>query len=188
MSIETDRAGSVSPIRQFTRSPLPRSLMPPPASGCYGLAQYGTLRGVVFVIEDLELDPDRFELSRGGERVRLEPQAFEVLVYLVSHRERVVSKEELMDSIWGGRFVTEAAVTSRIKQVRRALGDDGDAQRLIRTIHGRGYRFVGAVEPAPEPGTPPTAGAVDPGAPSSSGNGQNWRRRAELPRRRATTI
>ena len=81
----------------------------------------------MFVIEDLVLDPELFELSRGGERVPLEPQAFDVLVYLVTHRERVVSKEELMDSIWGGRFVTEAAVTSRIKHVRRALGDDGDA-------------------------------------------------------------
>jgi predicted ATPase/DNA-binding winged helix-turn-helix (wHTH) protein len=75
----------------------------------------------------------------------MEPQAFDVLVYLVEHRERVVSKEELMDSIWGGRFVTEAAVTSRIKQVRRALGDDGGAQRLIRTVHGRGYRFIGEI-------------------------------------------
>jgi len=92
--------------------------------------------------DDLELDTGLFELRRQGARVPLEPQAFDVLVYLVSHRDRVVPKEELMDAIWGGRFVTEAAVTSRIKQVRRAVGDDGQAQRVIQTVHGRGYRFV----------------------------------------------
>jgi DNA-binding winged helix-turn-helix (wHTH) protein/dienelactone hydrolase len=95
--------------------------------------------------EDYELDTGLFELRRAGERVNLEPQAFDVLVYLVFHRDRVVPKEELMDAVWGGQFVTESAVTSRIKQVRRAIGDDGQAQRSIRTIHGRGYRFVGDV-------------------------------------------
>ena len=90
----------------------------------------------------LELDTALFELRRDGRRVPMEPQAFDVLTYLVAHRDRVVSKEELMDAIWGGRFVTEAALTSRIKQVRRAVGDDGHAQQLIRTVHGRGYRFV----------------------------------------------
>ena len=90
----------------------------------------------------LELDTALFELRRDGRQVPMEPQAFDVLTYLVAHRDRVVSKEELMDAIWGGRFVTEAALTSRIKQVRRAVGDDGHAQQLIRTVHGRGYRFV----------------------------------------------
>ena len=108
---------------------------------------------IVHSFGDLELDTALFELRRQGAKVPLEPQAFDVLVYLVSHRDRVVPKEELMDAIWGGRFVTEAAVTSRIKQVRRAIGDDGQAQRVIRTVHGRGYRFVapvrdGAAEPS----------------------------------------
>jgi DNA-binding winged helix-turn-helix (wHTH) protein len=94
--------------------------------------------------EDLELDTSVFELRRGGLPVPMEPQVFDVLSYLVAHRDRVVSKQELMDAVWGGRFVSETAVTSRIKQVRRALGDDGQAQRLVRTLHGRGYRFVGA--------------------------------------------
>ena len=97
---------------------------------------------------DVELDPALFELRRAGHAVPLEPQAFDVLAYLVAHRDRVVTKEELMDAIWGGRFVTEAAVTSRIKQARRAVGDDGQAQRVIRTIHGRGYRFVASVATA----------------------------------------
>jgi pimeloyl-ACP methyl ester carboxylesterase/DNA-binding winged helix-turn-helix (wHTH) protein len=93
----------------------------------------------------LELDTTRFELRRAGTVVPMEPQAFDVLAYLVSHRERLVAKEELMDEVWGGRFVTEAAVTSRIKQARRALGDDGRSQLFIRTVHGRGYRFVATV-------------------------------------------
>ncbi|HET9188742.1 MAG TPA: alpha/beta fold hydrolase [Acidothermaceae bacterium] len=95
--------------------------------------------------DGLVLDPVLYELRRGDRPVPLEPQAFDVLTYLVSHRDRVVSKQELMDAIWGGRFVTDAAVTSRIKQVRRALGDDGRDQRVIRTVHGRGYRFVGTL-------------------------------------------
>jgi DNA-binding winged helix-turn-helix (wHTH) protein/pimeloyl-ACP methyl ester carboxylesterase len=99
----------------------------------------------VLSFDDLELDAGLFELRRGGDKVPMEPQAFDVLVYLVAHRDRVVPKEELMDAVWGGRFVTEAAVTSRIKQVRRALGDDGQAQRVIQTVHGRGYRFVAPV-------------------------------------------
>jgi DNA-binding winged helix-turn-helix (wHTH) protein/pimeloyl-ACP methyl ester carboxylesterase len=99
----------------------------------------------VHSFDDLELDTALFELRRQGAKVPLEPQAFDVLVYLVSHRDRVVPKEELMDAIWGGRFVTETAVTSRIKQVRRAVGDDGQSQRVIQTVHGRGYRFVAPV-------------------------------------------
>ena len=94
----------------------------------------------------LVLDETLFELRAADTRVPLEPQAFDVLVHLVRHRDRLVSKEELMDTIWGGRFVSETAVTSRIKQVRRALGDDGSAQRLVKTVHGRGYRYVGSVD------------------------------------------
>jgi DNA-binding winged helix-turn-helix (wHTH) protein len=105
------------------------------------------IRLVVLAFGDgLELDTAQFELRRVGRAVPLEPQAFDVLTYLVSHRDRVVSKEELMDAVWGGRFVAETAVTSRIKQVRRALGDDGQTQGLVRTVHGRGYRFVAPVQ------------------------------------------
>jgi pimeloyl-ACP methyl ester carboxylesterase/DNA-binding winged helix-turn-helix (wHTH) protein len=99
----------------------------------------------VTTFDDLELDAALFELRRGGTKVPMEPQTFDVLAYLVAHRDRVVPKEELMDAVWGGRFVSEAAVTSRIKQARKAVGDDGQAQRVIRTVHGRGYRFVAEV-------------------------------------------
>ncbi|HYO40987.1 MAG TPA: alpha/beta fold hydrolase [Nocardioidaceae bacterium] len=120
----------------------------------------------------IELDEELFELRRHGARVALEPQAFDVLVHLVHHRDRVVSKEELMDAVWGGRFVSETAVTSRIKQVRRALGDDGASQQSVRTAHGRGYRFVATVATvAPgdpgDPGDPGRPGPTEP-APASA--------------------
>lgn len=116
---------------------------------------------------DVELDTTTYELRRGGRRVPLEPQAFDVLTYLVQHRERVVPKEELMDQVWGGRFVSESAVTSRIKQARRAIGDSGEAQRLIRTVHGRGYHFVASVIDTASDGSrpdQPTRSGVDRGA------------------------
>ena len=75
--------------------------------------------------------------------IRVEPQVFDVLTQLISNHERFVTKEELFDAVWGGRFVGEAALTSRIKAARRALGDDGESQRYIRTVRGRGYQFVG---------------------------------------------
>ena len=78
--------------------------------------------------------------------VAVEPQVFDVLVHLLRHRDRVVSKEELLDEVWGDRFVSESALTSRIKAARRAIGDDGASQRIIRTLHGRGYRFVADVD------------------------------------------
>lgn len=102
------------------------------------------------------LDAARRELRRDGRPVHVEPQVFDVLTVLVSQHTRFVTKEELFDTVWGGRFVGEAALTSRIKAARRALGDDGESQRFIRTVRGRGYQFVGtltesgtAVGPAP---------------------------------------
>ena len=72
-------------------------------------------------------------------------QVFDVLVYLITNRDRVVPKTELLDGVWGDRFVSESALTSRIRSARQAVGDDGDAQRRIRTAHGRGYQFIGDV-------------------------------------------
>ncbi len=91
---------------------------------------------------DVELDLAAHELWRGGELVPVEPQVFDVLAYLVEHRDRLVLKTELLDEVWGDRFVSESTLTSRIKPARRAVGDNGREQRIIRTVHGRGYRFV----------------------------------------------
>ena len=118
----------------------------------------------VWRFDGFVLDTQRYELRHGDAVIRVEPQVFDVLTQLVSNPHRFVSKEELFDSVWGGRFVGEAALTSRIKAARRALGDDGESQRYIRTVRGRGYQFVGTllddgprvVEPEPviEPPAP----------------------------------
>ena len=92
------------------------------------------------------LDTGTLQLLDGAAEVDVEPQVFAVLTHLVEHRERVVSKEELLDEVWGSRFVSESALTTRIKQARQALGDSGRDQAVIRTLHGRGYRFVAEVE------------------------------------------
>ncbi len=102
--------------------------------------------GTVYRFEDCELDLARFELRRDGTVVHVEPQVLEVLDYLIAHRDRLVPKAELFDAVWGDRFVSESALTSRLKQARRAVGDDGQAQRVIATVHGRGYRFVASVD------------------------------------------
>jgi len=114
---------------------------------------------VILAFGDCELDLDRYELRRAGLLVPIEPQVFDVLMHLASHPARVVSKEELLDTVWGDRFVSESALTSRIKAARRAVGDDGASQRVIRTLHGRGYRFIADVqELAPSgPGPAPLA-------------------------------
>ena len=101
---------------------------------------------LIFDFDGCELDLDRYQLRRGGEIEPVEPQVFDVLAVLVRERHRVVPKGELLDTVWGNRFVTESALTSRVKAARHAIGDDGRAQRLIRTVHGRGYQFVGRVD------------------------------------------
>lgn len=106
------------------------------------------------------LDTDTVELRDGTAVLDVEPQVFDVLAYLVAHRDRVVPKEELLDRVWGDRFVSESALTTRIKQARRAVGDTGREQAVIRTVHGRGYRFVAPVTESA--GDPP----VGPGAPT----------------------
>ena len=95
---------------------------------------------------DTEVDTSSFELRVGGERVPVEPQVFEVLTYLVQHRDRLVPRTELLDAVWGDRFVSDSALASRIAAARSAIGDDGKSQRYIRTIHGRGLQFVAPVE------------------------------------------
>lgn len=91
---------------------------------------------------DVVVDPRAREVRRRGEVVHLEPQAFDLLVHLIEHRQDVVDKQRLLDAVWGHGFVTESALTTRIKEIRRAVGDDGATQHTISTIRGRGYRFV----------------------------------------------
>jgi DNA-binding winged helix-turn-helix (wHTH) protein len=101
---------------------------------------------VQFLFADHVLDVARRELRCGSEPVALEPQVFDLLVYLVQNRERVVSKDDLIASVWGGRSVSDSTLTSRINAARKAIGDNGKSQKLIRTIARKGLRFVGDVQ------------------------------------------
>ena len=98
-----------------------------------------------YSFEDCELDLECFELRRGGAVVPVEPQVLEVLGYLVSNAGRLVSRDELIRHVWPEGFIGDAALSSRLMAARKAIGDSGREQRLIKTIHGRGFRFVGAV-------------------------------------------
>ena len=101
---------------------------------------------VDFRFGDFEIDLGQQELRRSGQVVHIEPQVFDLLLYLVRNRERTVSKDELIGAVWQGRVISEAALSSCVSAARRAVGDSGEHQRLIRTAPKRGFRFVGPVD------------------------------------------
>ncbi len=107
-----------------------------------GAAPEAPAQDTVIRFDDFELDLALHELRRDGERVHVEPQVFDVLAHLAIRRGTLVTKEELLDEVWGDRFVSDSALSSRIKAARQATGDDGRTQRVIRTVHGRGFTFV----------------------------------------------
>ena len=98
-----------------------------------------------FLFEDQTLDLDLRELRRSGEAVAVEPQVFDLLVYLIRNRDRVVSKDDLIAGVWGGRIVSDSTLDSRINAARKAIGDSGSRQGLIRTVPRKGLRFVGDI-------------------------------------------
>jgi TolB-like protein len=100
---------------------------------------------MLFRFDTFELDTQRRELTSAGKLIAVEPQVFDLLEYLVRNRDRVVTKDDIIASVWNGRFVSESTLTSRINSARNAVGDDGLAQRLIKTMRRRGLRFVGIV-------------------------------------------
>lgn len=122
---------------------------------------------MIFCFGDYELDRRAFELRRRGMVCAVEPQVLELLLYLVENRGRLVSKGELNAAVWKGRIVSESAVSSRVKAVRRAIGDETPAQRRVRTVFGRGFRFEGAVV-VRESGSEHAASGQDP-------KGSPWR-------------
>jgi TolB-like protein len=114
---------------------------------------------VRFVFADFLLDTDRRELRRNSELIAVEPQVFDLLAHLVENRDRVVSKDDLIASVWGGRIISDATLTSRVYALRKAVGDSGEHQKLIRTVPRKGLRFVGPVEV--EPGSAAIEGPIE---------------------------
>ena len=105
-----------------------------------------------YLFEEYVFDTDRRELHRGADVVSVAPQVFDLLDYLIRNRERVVSKDDLINAIWNGRIVSDAALTTRLNVARTAIGDSGEEQRLIKTLPRKGFRFVGPVVEAQGPG------------------------------------
>ena len=99
-----------------------------------------------YLFEEYAFDTDRRELHRGADVVSVAPQVFDLLDYLIRNRERVVSKDDLINAIWNGRIVSDAALTTRLNVARSAIGDTGEEQRLIKTLPRKGFRFVGPVQ------------------------------------------
>src|SRR5881394_498026 len=102
------------------------------------------------------------ELSRSGEAIAIEPQVFDLLIYLVENRDHVVTKDDLIETVWDGRIVSESTLTSRINAARKAVGDSGKDQIMIRTLARKGFRFVGDVQPKPANGGEAHADALRP--------------------------
>jgi DNA-binding winged helix-turn-helix (wHTH) protein len=114
---------------------------------------------LLFRFKNFFLDADRRELRRGSDLVSLEPQGFRSTGHLIRNRDRVISKDDMIAAVWGGRIVSESALIDRINAVRPAVGDSGGQQRLIKTLQCKGIRFVGAVREEREPSTTPVAAA-----------------------------
>lgn len=108
---------------------------------------------MIFKFDAFECDTEKFELRKNGDKVAVEPQVFSIIQFLIENRERMISKSELIDVIWEGRIVSDAAVSSRIRSARSALEDTGKTRRMIQTVHGRGFRFVARVAEETDPGS-----------------------------------
>jgi TolB-like protein/tetratricopeptide (TPR) repeat protein len=120
-----------------------------------------------YLFEEYAFDTDRRELHRGADVVSVAPQVFDLLDYLIRSRERVVSKDDLINAIWNGRVVSDAALTTRLNAARTAIGDSGEEQRLIKTLPRKGFRFVGPVREAGGPAGAATAdNSIEPPRPS----------------------
>jgi DNA-binding winged helix-turn-helix (wHTH) protein len=104
---------------------------------------------MLYFFENFDLDPARRELRCGNALIAVQPQVFDLLEYLITNRDHVVSKDDILAAVWGGRIVSESALSTRINAMRTAVGDNGGQQRLIRTIPRKGIRFVGAVRELP---------------------------------------
>lgn len=101
---------------------------------------------MIYTFGPYSLDPEKVELSHNGVAVAVEPQVFALLTLLIANRNRMVPKEEIIERVWDGRIISDTSIATRVKQARAAIGDDGKAQKFIRTVHGQGFRFIGEVK------------------------------------------
>ena len=108
---------------------------------------------MIYRFGDCELDTSLYTLQRGGQTIRLRPKVFRVCLCLLEHRDRVVTREELCAQVWPDQFISQATLEGVIRTVRQVVGDSGQAQSVIQTLHGYGYRFVAAVEECPAKST-----------------------------------
>ena len=113
---------------------------------------------MIYRFGPFHVDTETFSLRRNDVAMRIDPQEFDVLVYLIERRDRVVTRDELFASLWKGKVVSDSALSSRLRAIRRALNDSGAAQRVIQTVHGRGYRFIATL--AAEEGEAPAERAA----------------------------
>ena len=116
-----------------------------------------------YLFEEYTFDTDLRELQRGADVVSVTPQVFDLLEYLIRNRERVVSKDDLINAVWNGRIVSDAALTTRLNAARSAIGDTGEKQRLIKTLPRKGFRFVGTVQEAQRPAVESVGSAAQSG-------------------------
>ena len=116
---------------------------------------------MLYVFGDCALDVQRRVMYRSGQVIRLRRKVFQTLTYLLTSRDRAVSKEELCQAVWSQLFISDAALESTIRAVRRAIGDSGRAPSLLQTVHGYGYRFVAAVKEHPDARADPASEEFD---------------------------
>src|SRR5437870_7046707 len=113
-----------------------------------------------YLFADCLLDTQCYLLRRAGQSIRLRPKVFQVLIYLLTHRDRVIAKQELCEQVWSAQAVSDATIENCLKAIRQAIGDNGQAQRLIETRYSHGYRFVAEVTMSPDGGAQGATEAV----------------------------
>ena len=106
----------------------------------------------IYRFDDFLVDPDTWKLSKNGDEVHVEPTVLKLLIHLISHRDRLVTRQELMDTVWGDTVISESALSKAVARLRKALDDDSAAPRYLETVHSQGYRFVAEVEEGDLPG------------------------------------
>src|SRR5512139_738457 len=116
--------------------------------------------GRKFRIGDYVVDTARFRITHRDETVAVEPKVFDLLVHLIRHRDRVLTREQLFEAVWDGREVSDATLSNHVASARKALGDSGELQRTIQTVRGRGYQFVAPVVEIVEEPTSAAAGTT----------------------------